>query len=127
MRSCLLVAGNRPDRFDKAMRSASDIVVLDLEDAVPEEMRASPCGAIGDWITPQCRSFIRIDAMGSPWFEDDVALAASTRVVGAMVPKVDDVEAFRGLASAMPGLALLPIVETALGISRAGVVRGKSR
>lgn len=33
MRSCLFVPGNRPDRFDKAMRSASDMVVLDVNEA----------------------------------------------------------------------------------------------
>jgi citrate lyase subunit beta/citryl-CoA lyase len=33
-RSYLFVPGTRPDRFEKALRSGTDAVVLDLEDAV---------------------------------------------------------------------------------------------
>ena len=31
-RSILFVPGNRPDRFEKAIRSGADVVILDLED-----------------------------------------------------------------------------------------------
>ena len=30
----LFVPGNRPDRFDKALNSGADAIILDLEDAV---------------------------------------------------------------------------------------------
>ena len=33
-RSFLFVPGNRPERFEKAMKSGADVVILDLEDAV---------------------------------------------------------------------------------------------
>ena len=33
-RSYLFVPGNRPERFDKALASGADVVILDLEDAV---------------------------------------------------------------------------------------------
>ena len=34
-RSLLFVPGNRPERFEKAVRSGADAVILDLEDSVP--------------------------------------------------------------------------------------------
>ena len=37
-RSFLFVPGNRPDRFDKARASGADLVICDLEDAVPPEL-----------------------------------------------------------------------------------------
>ena len=38
-RSFLFVPGDRPERFDKAAASGADIVILDLEDAVPAERK----------------------------------------------------------------------------------------
>ena len=34
-RSYLFVPGNRPERFDKALASGADVVIIDLEDALP--------------------------------------------------------------------------------------------
>ena len=39
-RSMLFVPGNRPDLAAKAPRSGPDVVVLDLEDAVPPAAKA---------------------------------------------------------------------------------------
>ncbi len=41
-RSCLLVPGHRPERFDKALASGADAVILGLEDAVDIEHKAAP-------------------------------------------------------------------------------------
>jgi hypothetical protein len=35
IRTALFVPGNRPDRVDKAVGTAADVVIVDLEDAVP--------------------------------------------------------------------------------------------
>jgi len=35
IRTALFVPGNRPERVDKAVQSAADSVIIDLEDAVP--------------------------------------------------------------------------------------------
>ena len=39
--SALYVPGDRPDRFDKAVASGADAVILDLEDSVAPEAKAS--------------------------------------------------------------------------------------
>jgi len=38
-RTFLFVPGDRPDRFGKAAASGADIVILDLEDAVPADRK----------------------------------------------------------------------------------------
>ncbi len=40
-RTLLFVPGNRPERFDKALASGADAVVLDLEDSVPTAAKHS--------------------------------------------------------------------------------------
>lgn len=39
--SYLFVPGNRPDRFDKALAAGADVVIIDLEDAVAPQDKAS--------------------------------------------------------------------------------------
>ena len=38
-RSYLFVPGNRPERFDKALASGADTVIVDLEDAVAPDQK----------------------------------------------------------------------------------------
>jgi citrate lyase beta subunit len=44
IRTALFVPGTRPDRVDKALNAGADVIIIDLEDAVPlalkEETRA---------------------------------------------------------------------------------------
>jgi citrate lyase subunit beta/citryl-CoA lyase len=45
-RTLLFVPGNRPERFDRAAATAADIVIVDLEDAVTEEHKATAREAV---------------------------------------------------------------------------------
>jgi len=45
-RSRLFVSGDRPERFDKALASGADGVILDLEDAVAPERKNMACEAV---------------------------------------------------------------------------------
>ena len=47
-RTALFVPGNRPDRFAKAAAAGADLVLIDLEDAVPLAAKGarSHCAAI---------------------------------------------------------------------------------
>ena len=45
IRTALFVPGNRPDRVDKAVNTAADAVIIDLEDAVPYALKVdTPTG-----------------------------------------------------------------------------------
>ncbi|MFE4963815.1 HpcH/HpaI aldolase/citrate lyase family protein [Streptomyces sp. NPDC056660] len=123
-RSLLFVPGDRPDRFAKAAASGADLVVLDLEDAVAPERKATAREFVRDWLAGGRAALVRINAHGTPWYEDDLAMAQDA---GAplMVPKAEDPERLAGHRTVQ-----VPLIETALGVLRArelcavpGVVR----
>ncbi|KWC17011.1 HpcH/HpaI aldolase/citrate lyase family protein [Burkholderia ubonensis] len=114
-RSWLFVPGNRPDRFAKAMQSGADVVVIDLEDAVPSDKKAVARAEIQQWLSPAARAVhVRINANESPWFDEDVAAFASDeRVCGLVIPKVECADAIRrAVGNAHPALRVVPIIET---------------
>ena len=129
-RTLLFVPGDRPDRFDKAARSGADLVVVDLEDAVAPEDKEEARQAAADWPGLGGRTVVRVNAPGTPWCEADLAMAAD-RGCPVMVPKAEDPAVLGGIAARTAGrCALIPLVETALGVERAhdvcsvpGVVR----
>ncbi|BBG02498.1 MULTISPECIES: HpcH/HpaI aldolase/citrate lyase family protein [Pseudonocardia] len=109
----LFCPGNRPDRFAKAA-AAADTVILDLEDAVgPDDKaaaRAAVAGALPD-LDPAA-VLVRVNAPGTPWFDDDVAALAAHPGVAVMLPmatRAADVEAL----APHPVIALC---ETARGV-----------
>jgi len=129
-RTLLFVPGNRPDRFDKAASSGTDLVVIDLEDAVAPDDKDSARGNASAWSALGTPAVVRINPPGTPWFEADLAQAAA-HGCPVMVPKAEDAYVLAEIAGRAAGRCpLIPLVETALGIERAhevcsvpGVVR----
>lgn len=123
----LYVPADRPDRVAKALVSASDTVLVDLEDAVAPshkaEARANAARLLAD--LPAGRAIagavqVRINHTATPWHADDVAALAALPVeVGARVPKVESADEVRALAAALPGRSLHLLVESAVGVERA--------
>lgn len=119
----LYVPADRPDRVTKALASAADTVLVDLEDAVAPsrkvEARENVAGLLAR--APGGRAVqVRINHGSTPWHADDVALLAALPAgVGARVPKVESADEVRALAAALPGRALHLLVESALGVERA--------
>lgn len=118
--SWLFVPGNRPDRFERAASSGADMVILDLEDAVPAGHKPAAREAVRTWLRKSGQACVRINAGGSRWFEDDVAtLVGLPGLRAVMVPKAEDRDVFTDLQQAFgPNVVLVPLVETAVGMSR---------
>ncbi|SAL88978.1 HpcH/HpaI aldolase [Caballeronia arvi] len=118
--SFLFVPGDRPERFDKALQSGADAVILDLEDAVSPENKNEARRAIEAWLTPDRPVLIRVNARGTSWFEQDAQLCKLRGVGGIVLPKVesasDVVELVSRTKSRMPVYAL---IETAKGMVNA--------
>jgi citrate lyase subunit beta/citryl-CoA lyase len=120
-RSFLFTPGNRPDRFEKALASGADAVVLDLEDAVPPTEKPAAREAIAAaW--PRLRSsavpvVIRINPPVLPVGKDDLAWLAGldSRPTGLMIPKAESAAGLAAARAALPGAALLPLIESAAG------------
>ena len=119
-RSLLFVPGNRPERFEKAAKSGADAVILDLEDSVPADDKAAARAAVVVGVPALLRIgvpvVVRINAQGSAAWSDDLTALAQLPGLGAiMVPKAESVETLAHVRSAVTGVPLLPLVETAAG------------
>ncbi|HMC14297.1 MAG TPA: CoA ester lyase [Albitalea sp.] len=120
-RSYLFVPGNRPERFDKALASGADAVVLDLEDAVSSEDKQRARDLVGQRLLDapvgdRARLVVRINDESTPWFDDDVQMAQRTGALQVMLPKAERVATALKLRSACPGIAVLALIETARGV-----------
>ena len=116
-RSFLFVPADRPDRYAKALGSGADEVIVDLEDAVAPERKAGARDSLRAWLaTATAPVLVRINSVGSDWFDEDLALCAHPSVGGVMLPKAERAVELAGIADVAPGKRLLPLVETALGI-----------
>jgi citrate lyase subunit beta/citryl-CoA lyase len=122
-RSFLFVPGHRPERFSKALNSAADAVVIDLEDAVAPADKAAARAAIADaWRTfdsdQRARLLVRTNPAGSAWHEQDIALLANLLgLAGVMLAKTESAEQLVALASACRNAAIVPLLESAAGFA----------
>jgi citrate lyase subunit beta/citryl-CoA lyase len=126
-RSFLFVPADRPERFDKAVASGADVVILDLEDALAPDAKTRARNAAAAWLTAGGQAILRVNAPGTPWAAEDEILADLPGVVAVMRPKAEADEALTRLASRKPVIAL---IETALGLTQAAniaSVQGVSR
>lgn len=124
-RTYLFVPGNRPERFEKALNSGADAVVLDLEDAVAAEAKSDARHAIAGWATAladQRRVVVRINAAASTAIADDLRLCRDAGIGTVMLPKVERLDEVAGVRAAVPGIAVLALIETARGIVRAQAI-----
>jgi len=121
-RSLLFVPGNRPDRFEKAVRSGADAVILDLEDSVPTEEKAAARQAIErEWGRLQAFGVplvVRINAVGTDAGELDLRWLKHLPAPAAiMLPKSESPLAVARVFEALGGTAVLPIIESAAGFA----------
>ena len=122
-RSYLFVPANRPERFDKALASGADAVVLDLEDAVADEAKPAARQALADWLravddATRARVVVRPNDAASPHFTEDLRLLSMLAPAALMPPKAEDPTVLSRLHDSLPAARLLPLIETALGLAR---------
>ena len=117
----LFVPGTRPERFLKALDSGANGVILDLEDAVAEEDKETARAAIRSaW--PQFsdeqkqRLVIRTNSPGSKFYSADLMLAQALQVACILIPKSESLDQINGAALVLPNTAIIPMIETALGL-----------
>lgn len=124
-RTLLFLPADRLQRLPKALASGAHLVVVDLEDAVaPGAKAAARAALLAQWpaldAAARTRIAVRINATGSPWHGDDLALLGELGAHGlaaAMLPKTESPAQLHDLAAAVPALPLLPLVESAEGLA----------
>lgn len=133
-RSFLFVPGDRPNMLAKATKRGAGALIVDLEDAVAPSAKEHARKTVSTWLAsleghvPDI--WVRVNHP-SDSFEAEILAIANAHLTGVMIPKVstpaeleraanllDDVET----ANRLPGgsIRLLPIVETAAGMLKAG-------
>lgn len=119
-RSFLFVPGNRPERFVKALDSGADAIIIDLEDAVAAEEKATARTALMQ--TAFSRSnvlvYVRINAVDTPWFADDLKVLRHAGICGVFLPKAEHAEEIARVY-AHTACCVIPIIETAMGLCHA--------
>lgn len=136
-RSVLFAPANQPALVAKLSRSAPDVVVLDLEDAVPApnkgEARAAAIDAIVTLGAPEGAPLVavRVNSVRTSWFDDDVSAVVAAGVGAIVVPKLESIDDVRRLHAAVtaasatttraPGATPLLVagIETARGVADA--------
>ena len=127
-RSCLSVPGSSEAMLAKAALLPVDEVVIDLEDSVAPAAKGEARDLVADLLArdamPAAAVAVRVNAIDSPWFAEDVAELAGrvgTRIGSLVVPKVESAgdlapgsrSCSTRSASPRPGSDLQALVETA--------------
>jgi len=120
-RTFLFVPGDRPERFPKADASGADVTILDLEDAVAPRDKESALAHVLDWARERERCMVRVNGIATPWIAREIEVLAGTGIA-VMLPKAENVDDVRRVATALPGSTLVALVETPHGVAAAETI-----
>jgi citrate lyase subunit beta/citryl-CoA lyase len=130
-RSLLFVPGHKADWIHKALNSAADAIIIDLEDAVPEESKAlARSNAVEIIERGHAKTIlVRPNALDTQHFAADVLAVSRTGLDGLVLPKLygrDDVVRFDALITAgeiangaeRDSIEVIPCLETAASLHK---------
>lgn len=123
VRSILFLPASNPRAIAKARDAGSDLVVLDLEDAVKPEDKAvarkAAVEAVAEgWPMPVA---IRVNGIGTRWHSVDLDAVARSRADLVVVPRAISAHLVHGIAEAA-SKPVLAMIETAAGVLAAAQI-----
>jgi citrate lyase subunit beta/citryl-CoA lyase len=123
VRSLLFLPASNQRAIAKAREAGSDMVILDLEDAVkPDDKKTARKAAIEAvaeaWPMPVA---IRINGVGSQWHSLDLDAAARSKAEYVIVPRAISAHLVRDVAETV-GKPVLAMIETAAGVIAAAAI-----
>lgn len=129
-RSALYMPASNLRAIEKARSLPCDVVILDLEDAVAPDMkgeaRDNAVAAVraGGFGTREV--VIRVNALGTPWADDDIVAAATSGADAILAPKVGDADTVRryhqAMAAAPADTGFWAMVESSRAIFRLDMI-----
>jgi citrate lyase subunit beta/citryl-CoA lyase len=134
-RSLLFMPGSNARALEKARNLPADGIILDLEDSVAPDAKAKARDQITQAIAAKGfgkrEVLIRINSLDTPWWIDDIAMAAKARPDGIVVPKVSSVEDLTAIADHLSGadasIRVWAMIETARAVLHAEELAAASR
>lgn len=133
-RSWLFTPGTMPERFGNAAKSGADILIVDLEDAVPLDLKAVARSNVRKLLDAQAREetrpllAVRINQLASRAGLDDLATLLDTTSTPhfLLIPKVESPEHVMHVArlfeEARRDCALIPMIESARGLAAVSTI-----
>ncbi|MGY2338939.1 HpcH/HpaI aldolase/citrate lyase family protein [Pseudomonas sp. SDO5532_S415] len=118
VRSALFVPATRPERIPKAIATGADRVIVDLEDAVQENLKEQARDNLDYFLSehPDARILVRVNAPDHWAHAWDLALCQRhAGVIGILLPKTET--AAQVLTAADTGKPIWPIIESARGLA----------
>ncbi len=136
-RSLLFMPGSNARALEKARILPADGIILDLEDSVAPDAKALARDQIAQAIAEngfgKREVLIRVNALDSPWWIDDVTMAGKVAPDGILVPKVSGVKDLNAIAdrlsdtNADASIKVWVMIETARGVLQAEELAAGSR
>ncbi|MCK5778412.1 MAG: CoA ester lyase [Rhodospirillales bacterium] len=127
-RTYLFTPGNHPRRVEKAFTLATDVVILDLEDAVAVAEKVKTRDIVRETLAKprETAAFVRVNAYDTPFCYGDICAVVCPELDGIMLPKLESVADLKSVEWLIANLEreqgmevgtidLLPIIETAKG------------
>ncbi len=123
--SLLYVPGNAPRFLEKAGQRGADVVIIDLEDAVPEAAKTDARDGLAHWVPEVrkggCQVFVRINQ--SDRLPEDAAAATRAGADALYIPKVSDAGLLARLSGGLEPhehgrspVAFVPLIEDMTGL-----------
>jgi citrate lyase subunit beta / citryl-CoA lyase len=127
LRSMLFTPGHRRDLIEKAIRSGTDAVIVDLEDAVALDAKPQARTLLGDLPPSNVPIYVRTNAADTGMLWDDVVAAGRAGVAGLVLPKAEDPGLLKEMDGALTALevaagvepgqtGIIPLIESGLGV-----------
>jgi (3S)-malyl-CoA thioesterase len=122
--SALYLPASNARAIEKARTLDADMIMLDLEDAVPldkkDEARHAAVAAMEEGFGERMTA-IRANAVDSPFHGEDVRAIAGSKAGHAILPKVDRPEDAAGFVAAT-GKPVFAMIETPIGVINAAAI-----
>jgi citrate lyase subunit beta/citryl-CoA lyase len=125
-RSLLFMPGSNARALEKGRILPADGLILDLEDSVAPDAKGTAREQIAKAVAADGYGgrelLIRINALDTPWWSDDVAMAGQAAPDGILVPKVSTVEDLHTITDRLaevgadPSLKVWAMIETARAV-----------
>jgi citrate lyase subunit beta/citryl-CoA lyase len=118
-RTLLYLPASRASAVAKARTLDCDVVILDLEDAVAPDAKpgardAAEAALDGGWGHREIA--VRVNALGTHWSADDIAMVVRTRPDAVVVPKLGSAAEARAAVAAAGGVPVWGMIETPAGL-----------
>ncbi|VIO66790.1 HpcH/HpaI aldolase/citrate lyase family protein [Bradyrhizobium ivorense] len=136
-RSLLFMPGSNARALEKARTLLADGIILDLEDSVAPDAKAMAREQIAKAVAAKGfgkrEILIRINALDSPWWIDDITMAGKAQPDGILVPKISTVDDLNAVADrlsdigAQASIRVWAMIETARAVLDADKLAAASK